>query len=419
MNRNIFLIVLLGIILILSSCKGVQEDIVEKGDNTQIDEEISEKDEEIDEIEQMIKTMTVKEKIGQLMIFGLNGTETDEHIKKMIIENHIGGIILFKYNISNPKQTIGLLNSLKEANIYNPIPLFLSIDEEGGKVSRLSDPFFKLPEAKKIGDIDDKEISLEYGKILGRRIKSLGFNMDFAPVLDVNSNPKNPVIGSRAFGSTIDTVVNNGLKVMKGINSEYIISIIKHFPGHGDTDMDSHMDMPIVKKDLEELESLELIPFIEGINRDVDGIMVGHILYSKLDKTYPATLSKEIITNLLREKLSYDGVVISDDMTMGAIIKNYSIEDASTQFLKSGGDILLICHGYENQIKVIDKIKEEVEKGTITEEELNKKVYRIIKLKQKYEIEDNLVEDIDIESINDKTRELLDKIKGLYKGASL
>ncbi len=416
MNKKVFLVIMLGLILILVSCKSKQEEIIEKEDNIQDDEEILERVEKVDKIEEMIDNMNTEEKIGQLVIFGLNSTEVDEHIKKMIVENHIGGIILFKYNISDVEQTVELLNSLKKINSSNPIPLFLSIDEEGGKVSRLPDPFLKLPEAKTIGSIDGKKVSLEYGKILGMRIKSLGFNMDFAPVVDINSNPNNPVIGSRAFGSTIDIVVNNGLQVMKGINSVDIISIIKHFPGHGDTDMDSHINIPIVRRSLRELEDLELIPFIEGINRDVDGIMVGHILYPKLDKIYPATLSKEIITNVLREKLSYDGVVISDDMTMGAIIKNYNIEDASIQFLKAGGDILLICHGYENQLKVIDKIKEKVKNGDITEEELNEKVYRIIKLKQKYNIEDSLVEDVDIESINYKTKELLDKIKGLQGG---
>lgn len=391
-RRSILVFTLIGLIFILSSCKDVEEGKIV---------------EEIDHMQKIIDNMTVEEKIGQLMIFGLNGTEVDDHVEKMILENHVGGFILFGHNISNEDQTFKLLNKLKEINTVNKVPLFLSIDEEGGKVSRLPNNFLKLPEAKKIGDINDEKISFEYGKILATRIKSLGFNMNFAPVFDINSNPKNPVIGDRAFGSTAESVVDNGLQVMRGINSENIISIVKHFPGHGDTDVDSHVNIPIVEKSLNELKDIELIPFIKGIDENVDGIMIGHILYPKLDERYPATLSQKIIEELLRKELLYDGVVISDDMTMGAIVKNYSIEEGAARFLTAGGDILLICHGYENQMKVLDRIKKEVEEGDIPQEELDKKVYRILKLKQKYHIQDKLLEDLDIESINSKTRELL------------
>lgn len=410
MKRKIYLVTLIAIIMLLSSCKDRKKEIEEE-DNIQQEEEKIEENYEIDEIKGIVKNMNLDEKIGQLFIFGLNGTTVDDHIVEMIIKKHIGGFILFKYNIQDEEQTVQLLNSLKKTNISNDIPLFLSIDEEGGRVSRLPNSFLKLPPSKKIGDINDRRIAFEYGRILGKRIKSLGFNLDFAPVLDINSNPNNPVIGDRAFGSTIDIVVNNGLEVMEGINAENIISIVKHFPGHGDTKEDSHINLPIVEKDIKQLEELELVPFIDGIAKGVDGIMVGHILFPKLDNDNPATISKEIINNLLREKLYYNGVIISDDMTMGAIIKNYTIEEASVKFLQAGGDILLICHGYENQINVLNRIKEEIVQGNITEEEIDEKVYRIIKLKQKYAINDDLIDKLDIESINYRTQELLDLIR--------
>jgi beta-N-acetylhexosaminidase len=414
MNKRITpWILLLVLMLALSGCSSDEKENM--NDKNQMEEDIGKEEidkvEEKDEIEEMINHMAIDEKIGQLMIVGFNGTVMDEKVKDMIEKNHIGGLILFKENIANVEQTTQLLNTLKKTNNPNPIPLFLSVDEEGGKVHRLSHEFLKMPSAKKIGDINDEKVSLEYGKILGMRIKSLGFNMDFAPVLDINSNPKNLVIGNRAFGSTVDVVVNNGLQVMRGINSESIVSIIKHFPGHGDTATDSHINIPVVNKELKELESLELVPFTKGIAKGVDGIMVGHILFPKIDSDKPATLSKAIINDILRERLSYNGVVISDDMTMGAIMKNYSIEDAAVEFLKAGGDIVLVCHGYEDQLKVIDKIKEKVENGNITEKELDEKVQRIIKLKQKYNIQDNLIDKADIESINTKTKKLLDEIK--------
>lgn len=406
-KRKTLLVLLIGLIFIMSSCKSNRKEIIDDNKNDKGPVE------DIDEIEELINNMTIDEKIGQLMIIGFDGAVMDEHIKNMIEKNHVGGFILFKENILNIDQTVELINTLKKANNSNPIPLFLSIDEEGGKVYRLPNSFLKLPEAKRIGDINEKETSLEYGKILAMRIKSLGFNMDFAPVLDINSNSKNPVIGNRAFGSTVEVVVDNGIQVMKGIGSEGIISIIKHFPGHGDTVTDSHIDIPIVNKGLKELETLELIPFTEGIIEGADGIMVGHILFPELDRDNPATLSEEIIKNILREKIGYDGVVISDDMTMGAIMKNYNIEDASIQFLKAGGDIILICHGYENQLKVINSIKEEIKNGNISKEELDEKVYRIIKLKRKYNIEDSLVDEVNIEIINARTKKLLNKLKGL------
>lgn len=396
--------------LVLSSCTKSQEEIIDNNSN-QVDDELGEETEDIDEIVELINSMTLDEKIGQLLIIGFNGTSIDERVETMIKKYHIGGFILFRENISSVEQTTELLNTLKDTNKTNPIPLFLSIDEEGGRVRRLPYPFLKLPTAKKIGDINDKNISFQYGKILGRRIKSIGFNMNFAPVMDVNSNPQNPVIGDRAFGATVDIVSNTGIQVMNGINSENIIPIIKHFPGHGDTSADSHINIPIVDKGLTQIEHLELIPFTRGIEAGVDGVMIGHIMFPQIDDTYPATLSKRIITDILREKLFFDGVVISDDMTMGAIAKNYEIEDAAVSYLKAGGDILLICHGHDEPIKVIQRIKEEVERGNITEEALDEKLYRILKLKDKYNISDEIVDSEDIQSINHDTQLLLDKIK--------
>ncbi len=412
--KKIFIYILLVLVLILTGCDRGEKNVDKDGQKEDIPKKEIESKEEIEDkynIQETIDKMTIEEKIGQLMIIGINGLTIDDHTKEMIEKYHIGGFILFKYNISDENQALELLNSLKKTNSANSIPLFLSIDEEGGRVSRLPNSFLKLPGAKKIGDINDRDISLEYGKIIGKRLQSLGFNMNFGPVLDVNSNPKNPVIGDRAFGSTVERVVDNGIQVMKGTRTEKIISIVKHFPGHGDTNMDSHIDLPVIDKDLEEMEQLELVPFKESMKESVDGIMIGHILFPKLDSQYPVTLSRAVITGFLREKLAYEGLIISDDMTMGAIIKNYAIEEAAVNFIKAGGDLLLICHGYENHIKIIEKTKEEIHKGGITQEELDEKVYRILQIKEKYKLEDRLIEEVDIDAINLKTQQLLDKIK--------
>lgn len=409
MFKKTLTLILIGVLLFLSGCKSKEEGLIVDENNKASDEIVEE--EEIDEIQKLIDGMTIDEKIGQLFIFGFDGTQVDENVIKAIEEYHVGGFIFFKDNIVDAEQTVRLLNTLKDINASNRLPLFLTVDEEGGIVTRLSDIYLALPSARTIGDIDNGQLSLEYGRLLGERVSELGFNMNFAPVLDVNSNPNNPVIGKRAFGTEVDTVVKHGLKVMEGINSTNVIAVAKHFPGHGDTSTDSHIGLPVIDKSMEEMENLELVPFKRAIEKGLDTIMVAHILFPQLDGKNPATLSHKLITGLLREKLAFDGVVISDDMTMGAITENYTIEEAAYKFLKAGGDILLICHGYENQQKALNKIKEEVEKGNITEKELDEKVYRIIKLKRKYALEDRPVEYYDVSNVNSHIEEFLDKIR--------
>lgn len=358
-----------------------------------------------------IKSMTLKEKIGQLLIVGFEGTTINEDIKKYINDYKVGGVIFFSRNIKNIDQSIKLINDIKIQNKKNNIPLFISIDEEGGRVSRLPSEFKRLPSAKIIGDIDKKEVSFEYGKIIGERLDKLGFNLDFAPVLDINSNLNNPVIGDRAFGNKTEVVTRNGIATMKGLKDKGIIAGIKHFPGHGDTEIDSHKSLPIIDKDIESLKELELIPFIKAIEEGADMIMVGHILYNDLDKDYPATMSKTIMEDLLRNELLFEGVVISDDMTMGAVLKNQSLEDASIKFLNSGGDILLICHGQDNPSLVFKALENAVNSGLIDEKKIDEKVYRVLNLKRKYHINNNLLKEINIQDINNKTENLLkDKI---------
>lgn len=412
MNKKTCLIALTIITLFVFGCsKDLQET---PKDNTETPKDKGESPIVIenDPIKDKIRKMTLEEKIGQLLVVGFDEVSIDDNIKELIESYKVGGFILFSRNIVDKNQTLKLLNDLKTSNAKNNIPLFLSVDEEGGIVSRLSKIYNKLPEAVKLGQKNNKDLSFQYGELLGLRLKTLGFNLDFAPVLDINSNPKNPVIGSRAFGSNADVVINNGIEVMKGINSINVISAVKHFPGHGDTSVDSHVQLPLVEKSLEELENLELLPFKKAIEEDVDMVMVAHIIFSALDEKYPSTMSNKIITELLREKLGFNGVVISDDMTMGAIVENYTLEEGVIRFLEAGGDIALICHGKENPILVINKIKESIDNGIITLEELDEKIYRILELKNKYSLSDDIIETVDIEEVNKLTKELNSKILG-------
>jgi len=275
----------------------------------------------IDKVQIKINAMSLDEKIGQLVIVGLDGFTLDNNINNLIKEHKVSGVILFSKNVNNPNQLVSLTNSLKTKNSQNKIPLFISVDEEGGRVSRMPTEIKKLPSNETIGKNNDSISSYNIGKIIGEELKTFGFNMDFAPVLDINSNPNNPIIGDRSFGSSPSIVNKLGIKTMEGIMDNNIISVVKHFPGHGDTAVDSHLELPVVKKDLAKLNAFELVPFKEAIKNNVDAIMVSHILLNKIDPAYPASMSKTVITDILRGTLNFTGVVITDDMTMGAIIK--------------------------------------------------------------------------------------------------
>ncbi|WIV13344.1 beta-N-acetylhexosaminidase [Proteiniborus sp. MB09-C3] len=404
----------LMILLLLAGCSignndknSGEKDMSEAEDNHN-QEDIQPPVEKIDPIKEQIKEMSIEEKIGQMVVVGLEGYTLDDNSRKMIEEYKVGGIIIFGKNVESSSQLLSLVNSLKETNSKNRIPLFISVDEEGGRVSRMPKEIKKLPTNKKIGQINNKELSYEIGTVLAEELKLFGFNMDFAPVLDINSNPKNPVIGDRSFGTNAAIVSDLGIQTMKGIQSEEVVSVIKHFPGHGDTSVDSHVGLPAVDHDLERLMSFELIPFKEAIDNGADTVMVAHILLKKIDPDYPSSLSKTIITDILREDLGFNGVVISDDMTMGAIAENYEIGDASVNAINAGSDIVLIAHGFDNGVSAINSIKEAVTNGTISEDRLNDSVYRILSLKEKYNMTDETKDTIDTEDINNKFKEILE-----------
>lgn len=362
---------------------------------------------EVDPIKEQISRMSMEEKIGQMLIVGMEGYGLNDNTKSLIEGYKVGGFILFGENITDANQLLNLLNSIKKENVKNKIPLFLSIDEEGGRVTRMPKEFKRLPTNKSIGQKDNPAFSYQLGRTIADEIKSFGFNMDFAPVLDVNSNPNNPVIGDRAFGSNADLVSRLGVQTMKGIQSGDIIPVVKHFPGHGDTSVDSHKALPSVNSDLERLRGLELIPFNEAIKNGADAVMIAHILLSSIDKENPSSMSENIITHVLRRDLQFEGVVITDDMTMGAITKNYNIGEAAVKSVNAETDIVLVCHGYNNVIEVINALKNAVSSGEISEERIEKSVYRILKLKQKYNLKDEIIDSIDVNRINNEINTLL------------
>ncbi len=361
-----------------------------------------------EEIQQLINAMTLEEKVGQLVMVGIDGFTNDAHSMQLMEKYHVGGFIVFKKNIQTTNQLTALLNSLKETNAAsNKVPVFLSVDEEGGRVSRLPEEFHKFPSNYIIGQKNDSILSYQIGQILGKELGAFGLNMDFAPVLDINSNPDNPVIGDRSFGTTAGLVSKLGVETMKGIQSQNTISVVKHFPGHGDTSVDSHIGLPRVNHGIDRLKSFELKPFEAAIENDADAVMIAHILLPKLDAENPASFSKAVITDLLRTDMNFDGVVITDDFTMGAIAKNYDMGKAAVKSIKAGGDIVLVCHGFDKQETVIKALLAAARSGQISQDRLDQSVYRILKLKRKYVLADTQAGPVDVKSINDQIDALL------------
>jgi len=364
---------------------------------------------ETDLVKEQISEMTLEEKIGQMFIVGFKGYEVHESIQTMLQKYHVGGVILFGNNIKSADQLLQLVNSLKDIHTENELPLFISVDEEGGRISRMPPQLHKLPSSESIGEVNNSEFSYNIGNVIAEEIKTFGFNMDFAPVLDIFSNPKNTVIGDRAFGKDAETVSKLGVQTMKGIKAGGIIPVVKHFPGHGDTQVDSHVGLPSVSYDMERLKSFEFVPFKTAIDSQADAVMISHILLERIDPENPASLSKTVITDLLREQMNFDGVVITDDMTMGAIEKNYIISDAVVKSVNAGSDIILVCHGYDNQVNVMDTLKVAVENGSVSEERIDESVCRVLKLKIKYGLTDDKTPSINIEEINKKIDAVLSK----------
>ena len=390
MERLIFMLkkrfLLLFLVFLLTGCGYKKDNEINNSITNDEKENINGTDEimreEKEHIDYKINSMTLDEKIGQMIITGFNGSEYNDDMDRLINEYKVGGVILFARNIEDSNQMIDLTRALQENN--NNLPLFISIDEEGGRVSRLPDDVEKFPSAFTIGLINNQQTAYENGKEIGYTLKRLGINLDYAPVLDIYSNENNTVIGDRAFSKEESIVSTMGIATMEGIEDSDIIPVVKHFPGHGDTEVDSHYGLPIVYKTLEELRNFEFIPFVKAIESGCDVIMVSHIILNEVDSINPASLSKIVISDLLRKDMGFDKVVITDDMSMGAITSIMSIEEACIKSIEAGCDILLLGNAYEEIEQVINSIKLKLYNGEISEEQINKSVKRILELKKKY-----------------------------------
>lgn len=322
---------------------------------------------------------TLREQVGQLFMLGFAGTDATPELTSLIKEYHPGGLILFGRNLKSAEQIAELTNTVQR--IAGPIPLFISIDQEGGRVSRLPADFTIFPPCAVLGRCGTAELAHTAASVTASELRAVGINMNLAPVLDVDSNPKNPIIGDRALGRSANQVCELGQAVISGLQDNRVIACGKHFPGHGDTVADSHLELPVVTASRDRLQQVELPPFEHAIRQGLSTIMTAHVLYPSLDPELPATLSSPILTGLLREQLRFNGLIVTDDLEMRAILDHYGIEDAAVRSFQAGADILLICKDHDREVAAMEAMLTAVNDGTITRPRLEASLSRIKQLK--------------------------------------
>lgn len=287
-------------------------------------------------------TLSTEQQAGQRLMVGFEGTGLNEDLKDLINRLKIGGIILFAENLKSPDQIKELCRSIQDyAKICQQPPLFIAVDQEGGQVARLQEPFTIFPGNPHMKTEED---AVHFAEITAAELNQVGINMNMAPVMDVSPEGSGSIMAERTFGDNPAWVSRLGVRVIEHLQLNNIMAVAKHFPGIGRTTLDSHMDMPVLHDDLSVMEDFDLIPFEAGIQNRVSGVMLSHIFYTKLDPQWPASLSPQIANNLLRKQMGFDGLVLTDDLDMGAISKHYDIHTAIHQILAADIDLTLICH---------------------------------------------------------------------------
>ncbi len=302
----------------------------------------------------------LRRQIGQLLIAGFNGHQIPAELRALAKEFGLGGVIFFGRNIADPEQVAEL--SFDVFRLLPDLPVWVSVDQEGGRVARLKAPFTEWPPMATLGRSGDVALAQRFARALAAELRAVGITLDYAPVLDVHTNPKNPVIGDRALADEADTVARLGEAIVRTLQADGIAACGKHFPGHGDTSADSHHELPLVEHPPERLREVEFKPFVAAIRAGVATIMTGHVFVPALDDTRPATLSSRIVADILRQELHFDGVILSDDLEMNAIASEHAVPSASVMAIEAGCDGVLICGGdHDVQAAALEAIVHAVE----------------------------------------------------------
>lgn len=330
--------------------------------------------------------MEIEKALGQLFIIGLDGPHLTDEEAKYIVDNNIGGVILMGRNVVSPDQVYQLCSDLKNLTPQLPgkHPLFIGTDMEGGRVLRFKAPFTKWPCAKKIGQLNSSSMAFRFSQAMGEELRSVGVNLNFAPCLDIDSNPNNPVIGDRSLSSDPKVVTQLGSALVRGYIKAQIICCAKHFPGHGNTSVDSHLELPVETTRLETLKQRELVPFSKIFRSKLPMIMSSHILFKNIDPDNPVTFSKKLLGDLIRTEFKYDGVIVSDDLDMLALRNHHAVEDIPLRALDAGVDILLYCNEPQSPRAALESLKKAFKNGTLSKERIIESYDRTINLKNSY-----------------------------------
>jgi beta-N-acetylhexosaminidase len=300
--------------------------------------------------------------VARMFMVGFPGPAPDPDFRALV-EEGVFGAVLFKRNVAGPEETAALC---REVKALAGRPFILAVDQEGGRVARLrGPPFTTVPPMREIGRAADPNAAYRIGALLAYELRALGFDWDFAPVLDVDTNPANPVIGDRAFHSTPEVVARLGVALARGLQDGGVASCGKHFPGHGDTETDSHLTLPRLAHPLARLREVELVPFRAYAEADLAAVMTAHVLFDAVDPDVPATLSAQVLDGLLRRELGFSGVVVSDDLEMKAIVDHFGIEEAAVRGTLAGVDLFLVCHRAEAQRAAIAAVVRAVQDGQV------------------------------------------------------
>ena len=325
-------------------------------------------------------TSDLERQAASLFTVGFYGKAVTDDLKGLLSRG-VGGVIYFARNVGTPEEVLELNRDIKQ---FAGRPLLLAIDQEGGQVARLRSGFTEIPPMRAVGATGSALLARELGALVGRELRAVGFDMNFAPVLDIDTNPANPIIAARSFGRTPELVTELGLALAAGLQAAGVAACGKHFPGHGDTSQDSHLELPRLPHAMGRLERVELAPFKAAAKAGIASFMTAHVIFEAVDSKYPATMSRAVLTGILREKLGYDGMVVTDDVEMKAIADNYGVEDAVLLGLNAGVDHFLCCHTAALAHQAIDAIVRAVENGKLSQHVLDTATRRFESVRSRF-----------------------------------
>lgn len=310
---------------------------------------------------------------ARMFTVGFDGKTLSSDLKGLL-DRGVGGVVFFARNVGTPEEVFELTRAIKR---HAGRPVLIAVDQEGGRVARLRQGFTPIPSMRAVGAAGDRELCRALGRVLGRELRAVGFDLNFAPILDVDTNPDNPIIATRSFGRSAALVSSMGTALLEGIQSAGVGACGKHFPGHGDTNQDSHRELPRLSHDLGRLNDVELPPFRAAVEAGIAAIMTAHVIFEPVDAAYPATMSRPVLDGILRRQMGYDGLVVTDDLEMNAIAEHYGLEEAVVRGVQASVDSFLCCHTPERMHRAIDTVIDGVRRGVLDPERIQEANRRI------------------------------------------